>query len=360
MDKRVLKEYLIHTGPIGKDTTFYGYKKTEAFKELKENIKSGILDRSIFWSIELDISGYSENLWDTLIVLACEEVNISNPNLPKILYKSFYFWYELSKLFSHNNKNKLDFHNFQVLRNQLMNLICILCLSTKSKIPKIIKWKRNEKLNINKWNDKIKRNNLDYIQNIVKISDSPKIYTPLNEIDRALGSNSNASIAREDFIFWLSWLLEIQKRHKKIDLCAPRNVPEIKEKSKKDIVWCIWQIIFHNSEKKKIGPHLQESLINLYKLFRMGYTATKRNKKIPIIIYAGLLLIGSIPVIDFRKNILIDIKSSLIVNLRVNLIYKDIFYQRKLEENQEKYKPNIKSKILVPILFIPIIQKNSK
>ena len=54
MDQLVPKPYILKLCIIKKDTTISGYKKSEAFKELKTSINSGILDKALFWGIELD------------------------------------------------------------------------------------------------------------------------------------------------------------------------------------------------------------------------------------------------------------------------------------------------------------------
>ena len=47
-----------------KKKVFLGYKKTAALSELKSNLTYSILDKSIFWSCVLDLSGLYKEVLD--------------------------------------------------------------------------------------------------------------------------------------------------------------------------------------------------------------------------------------------------------------------------------------------------------
>ena len=96
-------------------------------------------------------------------------------------------------------------------------------------------------------------NNYPFLEYIAKKGKPIVISTGLsnlNEIDRALSDNKDASKSRNHFLFWLSWVLELEKRFKTKEYCKSRNVPNVPEKCKKYVVWPIWQIIFRIIETK--------------------------------------------------------------------------------------------------------------
>ena len=239
------------------------------------------------------------------------------------------------------------------MRNHLVHIISIITLSHKAKLPKMITWKRKEQININKYKNRIKRDELYHIENIVKISDSRDIYIPLNEIDYALSDTMDASKSKNDFVFWVSLLFEIERRNVNT-LCASRNVPNIPDKCKQDICWSIWQIRFINLEKRRIGENIKNALISLYKLFRTDYQRTKRRTRIPYILHAGILLIGSIPPIDFSLPVNPNINAVLTATMNCNQIYQDIYLQHlknSIINIHDKTLPNKQ------ILYLPILTK---
>ena len=72
-----------------KKQTFSGYKKTQVLSELKKCIIKQELDRACMWAVELDLSGQTNSLWETLLIYACNEINIINPCLPIYLFKKY-------------------------------------------------------------------------------------------------------------------------------------------------------------------------------------------------------------------------------------------------------------------------------
>ena len=356
----VPKEYQIIRQELPKTKTYLGFKVVDAFRELKSSIISGILDKSLFWGVELDISGQVDKLWETISLLSSTEINIMNPNISNIIWKSYEIKSKIVDTLSQKEKSKINFFNYQILRNHLIHIIAIISLSNKAKIPKLITWNKKTPLNIKNYTDRIFRTNLDYLQDIVTISDSREIYIPLNEIDRALWDTSDASKSRNHFIFWLSWVLEFEKRNKNKQYCKARSVPNIPDKCKRYVVWPIWQIIFRIIEKKNPGSNLKNAVTSLYKLFRTNFAANKKTTRIPYLIHAGMLIIGSIPPIDFSIVPIVKTDSILMAVMNCNQLYKKICDQKKIESIQGKesdVENDIPNK---PILYVPIIKKTNE
>ncbi len=318
------KTYCIGKVDINKTTTYLGYKKSEAHLELKKSIMSGLLDKALFWAIELDISGGATRIYETLCQIGATDINITNPNLPSLLWQVYEIRHNMVK----DVKRPLEenFHDYQLLRNHLAQLVTVLTISPKAKLAKLPTWKKDQPMDLVKVKNRIKRKNLSEITDIVKINDLKEVYIPLNEIDWCINSLKDVSQAKAHFLFWVGWLLEMERRFPKIQYCANREVPDIPANCRGHTAWPIWQIIFKKLEHNQIGMGLTNAVVSLYKLFRTGYTKSKRRSRINYLIYAAQLTIGSVPPIDFSLPIFPKIDSSILACANVNQIYKKIIY----------------------------------
>jgi len=353
-----------------KGSTYSGFKQSQALQEHKKTILTGVLDKACFWAVELDLSGATSKVWDQCVGLASSNVNIINPHLPELIWSSYERFYDY--------RSKIDkdtyFHNNQELRNHLAQLVSVLTLSPKLTLPKMRVWKKTESLYLRDQASRIQRKNLNPIQDIVKISDIKEAYIPLNEIDYALQLDHDSSRAREHALFWLSYLLELEKRafRKKIGesletpvkivpgepspkdhpyLCGPREVPGIPENCSSHCAWPVWQIIFQNVEAKEWSENIRESIISLYRLFRTGYVQSKRNSRIPIMIHAILLVTNTAPPIHFTQSIFFKPKETMTACLNINGIYQRVYQHRKANPNPEDSVPGLPKNILyVPVM----------
>ena len=352
MDNNVPNQYKINISDINKKSTYLGFKKTEALKQLKLNIISGILDRAIFWAVELDLTNINLQLWETICLLASLHVNIKIPNLPNLIYNSYETINNIVKDKTKKQINQLHLYNNQINRNHLIYIVSILTLSPKSNLPKLITWKRDKNISLIHYKSRIHNTDLENINDIVKINDNRLIYVPINEIYNALMSRQSTSEIRDNFIFWLSYVLELEKRHD-YSLCAIRSVPNIPEKCKKNICWCVWQIFFKVINIKYTGTPLIKVITNLYKLFRINYVLKRRISRIPYLIHAGLLIIGCVPKIDFSIKNITNFEQTLTACLNCNLLYQKNYYQKindREDDSNDKEVPN------KPILYIPLLK----
>lgn len=292
MQQYAPKTYCLGKVSLKKDETYLGYKRSAAFLELKSSILSGLLDKAIFWAVELDISGTSTRLYENLCQLGATDINLTNPNLPSLLWQVYNIHYHCLK--DVKRPQDAGFHDYQILRNHLAQLVSVLSLSPKAKLSKLPVWKRDSEMDLTKYRHRIKKKNLSEITDIVKINDLKEVYIPLNEIDWAINSSKDASQSKSHFLFWLSWLVEMERRFPNKAFCANRDVPNIPSNCATHCAWPVWQIIFKKLEDSTTGLGLRNAVVSLYKLFRTAYQRSKRRNRICYLIYAAQLTIGSI------------------------------------------------------------------
>lgn len=364
--------YYFPTTTCQKGSTYSGFKQSQALQELKKTILTGVLDKACFWAVELDLSGLTAKIWDQCVNLASSNVNIINPHLPELVWSSYNLYYQ----YRDKVDDKTFFYNNQQLRNRLAELVSVLTLSPKLSLPKMKVWKKTDTLYLVDQKSRISRKNLTPIQEIVKISDIKEAYIPLNEIDYALHLDHDSSMAREHALFWLSYLLELEKRAFKKKhgdsletpitlatgetaprdhpfLCGPREVPDIPDNCRRHCAWPVWQIIFQNVETKPWCDDIRSSIIALYRLFRTGYVQSKRNSRIPILIHAILLVTNTAPPIDFQQHVYFKPKETMTACLNINSIYARVYGHQQKNPNPTTETPELPK----DILYLPIIAK---
>lgn len=352
MEQYSSKNYCIGLVDIPKDVTYLGYKKSAAFLELKNTVLAGLVDKALFWATELAISGYINRLYESLCQLAATDINITNPNIPSLLWQVTEIWLKISS--GIKKPKTARFHDYQLLRNHLCQLVTVISLSPKAKLSKLPSWKKDSDMDLTKFRFRIKRKSLNQITDIVKINDGKEVYIPLNEIDWAINSSKDVSQAKSHFLFWLGWLCEMERRFPNKAFCAKREVPSIPDNCTTHCAWPVWQIIFKKLDHPSSGVGLKKSVVSLYKLFRTGYQKSRRRSRCCYLIFAAQLTLGSVPAIDFSIPIFPKLDTIIMADINVNLIYKKILDQKRndkysqVNENGEKVIEKAKEILYVP------------
>lgn len=293
-----------------KTQTFNGYKKSEVFSNLEKCILSGNIEKAILWGCELHCSGYFTQVFERLYKIYLEEVNKSNIHLLSI------FEAEFDKIDTMDRK--IFTRNGQYFRNHINNLICLLTFSTKYKLPKLPKIKEDD-FDMKNNKARLLTKKLRYIRPYIHKEDPKTIIVPMSEILHNL-QRPGQSKSLDNCLFWLSWLLELEKQqHKETGIeCVKRTVRDVKEKFQQDFSWIIWEIMLNLDQS--------EPMLQILRLFKRNFTRSKKKKKMKLIIYAFLIIINPFPKIDFDKKIISDtdnlVRNKILAN--INFQYVDV------------------------------------
>ena len=311
------KQYKIEIKKLEKNITYNNYKKTEVLKDLEKNIFSKTIEKSIFWSAELIISGLIDVLYERILNFYISEINISNIKLLEKIYNEMKYYY----LFKDQ-----DLINNQYFRNHTADLICYIAFSSKSKLPKLPLIKAEA---FNMSNHNLLSKNLENVKKYISNEDPKEIIIPLSEIITNLYIKKLTK-SLDNCMFWLSWILTYEKKLKNNNLIChyTTNVPELSEKLKTDFTWILWNILLDISNNKYV--------IFLYKLFLQDFKKSKKLKKINLIILSFILIINPIPEINYNIPIITD-KNLLIKNkiiACINLQYKDLLFNKEKRNSQ--------------------------
>lgn len=296
-----------------KNTTFSNYKKNQVLKQLEKTLFNGQVESSCHWSCELVISGFILEAFEILTVLYCKFINISNPNLLKLISESLKL---INKVSEHPeySKNIISLRNNQLIRDTICKLaFCIsICPKTSNTLNLV-------EISTQDFDHSVLKSKLltekNYLSSFAKPNDPNELIIAGNQL---VFSILNKNI--KDCIYWISWIYQWEKlntREKKKICCHKREFTGIDIKNNDELIWFIWDIFINLSKDNNI----QMSIKSLLYLFSFEYNKTKKISRISLVINCLLLLVNNI---DFQISITSDIDKLNIAVENINMLYKEI------------------------------------
>lgn len=305
-DKRAIKDF--------KGVTFSNYKRVDSRKELLNSLIEGKVEPACYWSIEFICAGHFLELWDILLMFYSKYINVCNPKFP--LYMQLRFNNFKDIIISGYIDNELKLRNNAKVRVLFAEVVAILCLSTKAHALSQVKV-NGSNLSISDIPDKLRADSVNYGNTFFKKEDPKELFIAINEFVYNLRNTRNAREA----CYWFEWILDYEvlckkKRKKKIN-CYARKFMPVENKYSTDIIWLIWEIILHESDKMPI-----KNIINaLFELFCIKFKPGSKTKR-RFLIYNALTFItnGVDTSIDIYTE---ELKITNIKN-KINTIYKQV------------------------------------
>jgi len=261
-DNRSIKEF--------SKVTFSKYLLKDVLTAFNKSLMACKIEPSIYWAVELIVSGYSEKFWSKILDISIKNININNPNIGYFLYSKYSKYITLLK-----KTDILSIRNNQCYRNLIAEVCFTICNSLKTKSLGFVKIKEND-FNMIFLESKMLANNPNLIQDKIKYGDPNETKIILNEFNYCLVHKKY-----ELCVYWLSWIFEWEKRNTKKDkmyACGYREITNIDKKYFNDIVWFVWEIILKegaNSHNDYLNTHVQA----LYKLYKFNFKQSNKNKK---------------------------------------------------------------------------------
>lgn len=320
-----------------KTQTFGGYNKSQVNSNLDKAILDGKIEVAVQMAFQLFFSGIVDQLWDKLYSLVAKNISIQNPKIPKYLYDRLQKWKKITT----NNKFKKDniflLRNHSEMRNMLVEMVVILCLSKKRKVDTGKKIKKTDFI-IDNFKKNLEAPNTDIIDKVGKRGDPSEIRIAINEFGYHIIKGNMHKI-----IFWLNWVIEWDRMNKKKYTrydCASRHIEGVDSKYHTDVIWLIWDVL-NLTKNIKLNNHdvnykqnTNSQIAFLWKLFIYNYSSGSRTRKLPIIIWSINYLINFIdwkidlidrPHILFQSLLNID---KMIINMKSQQVNKGYMNDR--------------------------------
>lgn len=328
------------------EKTICGYLKKDVTNIFNKSLSDGKIEMSCNWAIELLCSGYINKIYDKFYLIIIKNIHINNLDLLEIYYSRFIIYDSLSK-----RHNKLEMRNIQNIRNHIVELCTRICLSHKVKAYTSVNI-TDEMFKMEFIKCKLCADRDDYINKYFRYGDPVELKIFLNEFVYAL-----LNTKYELCLFWLFWLFEWEKKNIKRDKeyqCGYRNIEGIDKKFMTNMVWIIWEILLNINNNTYINT--------LYNLYRHEFSSSKKQKKLPIIIFGIKLYTDSKYMVSARNeshksvviqvcgnvnNLFIERKKNEIVDKRDDVHAKNLTNYNKskkdsLQNNHIKEKSNVK------------------
>ncbi len=275
------KEYYVYDSRYSKDftkKTFSEFLLKDVLAAFSKATMSCKLEECCHWAIELVLSGHIQKFWDKSTTIFIKNININNPKIPLFLYKRLCKYYDIRKKYD----DDLILRNSQVIRNMVCEICCVLCYSVKLKSIGLVNIKEND-FNMNYISSKMCAPSNKIVGDKVRFGDPEETRIILNEFNYCLTAKKY-----ELCIFWLSWIIEWEKRNTKKDqlyICGYREINGVDKKYHNDVIWFIWEIIIKESinlNKSQVNLNIEA----LFKLYKYDFKPSKKSQKIFLVIYA--------------------------------------------------------------------------
>lgn len=270
--------------------TFSGYKTTLVTNRLIDAMKKEQIETSCYWTTELLCAGHYEELWESIFHFYSKYIHIANPKL------SIYIWTKLQR-FKENMNNatnqqaQLDFRNDDQFRSMFIEIVAILCLSTK-KYTMVSSKVCADDFSMIKLKTLLQAPNISFSEGILQDDDPKELIVTLNDFAFNL-TKSVSNTARA--YYWVEWVLEYVKvcrKKKQSCLIHPRVHIGVDAKYHSNAIWVIWDILVHESACR--GDLVVKIIDSLLGMFTVRYSVMCNTRRRFIIYFAISVLTNSI------------------------------------------------------------------
>lgn len=308
----------VRTSTQFKSITFSGYKKTDVRKQLIESMKNSKLEPAANWCAELICAGHYMEVWEIILHYTGKHIHLGNPKI--VIYLKMRFEIFKNIMTQGQYLNELQLRNHPTIRRMFAEVISTLTLSNRKHSFEPIKINRVEEFDMTQMTDRLKAPNMTYGSDILKKEDPKELFIAINEFSYHISQDSHSTIGAS---YWIEWLIEfdaICKKRKEPCLCEKRSRIAVEKKFQRDIIWILWDALFHYCEVLG-SQYIYKLMEALFDIFCIKYTTAACKKRRYLLYFAVALLTEPVP-----NNIDLMSNKPLIQNIvdKINEVYKQI------------------------------------
>jgi len=286
-------------------STFSNYKRTRVRDELKLSWSKDptieVLEDCCYWSAELVCAGHYLDVWESVLSFYSRSIHLANPKLA--IYLAMKYDHFANALTQDYLATELDGRNCPDVRQTIAEVVCVLSLSPKLPGGEIeaVKLNPTNEMNFSILSNKLAAPHDQFAGAAFQKDDPHELFVAMNEFAFILQSDATPTSAAW---YWIEWTLEfdvyMKKRNQQLQI-ARRLKVAADIKYQRDVVWLIWDVLFHSVSTRHQStsslPLLIRILEALQKLFSIRYgAATAKRRK--FILYCAASMVMERPNMD--------------------------------------------------------------
>uniref|UniRef100_A0A6C0D294 Uncharacterized protein n=1 Tax=viral metagenome TaxID=1070528 RepID=A0A6C0D294_9ZZZZ len=308
----------IRTPAQFKGFSFSKFKCTDAKNQFILNMQKGRLEPACYWCAELVCSGHYMEIWETLLYYAGKHIHLGNPKI--IMYLEMRYEVFKNIMAKGDYLNELQLRNNPTIRQLFAEAVSVLTLSNKKSSIEPIKINREEEFDMTQMTERLIAPNVHFIEPFFQKKDPNELIIALNEFAYNI---SHERHNMHSAMYWIEWVIEfdlICRKRKTPCHCERRTTIPVEKKYQCDIIWIIWDALFHYCDL--IGNvFIRKLMDSLLSLFCIKYTTAACKRRRYLLYMAIALLTEPVPV-----NIELMPNKPMVQNVvsKIHEIYKQI------------------------------------
>ena len=270
-------------------TTFSGFKRSSAKKELYKSLVDNNVESSVFWCAEFIATGLFLDIWENIFTVMAKHIHAGNPKLPIYVNATYESFRNAITPFA-TGGTVLMARNDPTVREIFTELVVVVCTSKKKPTLTPTKIDKKSCFDMISMTAKATAPSTKYVDSVFREDDPQSIYISLNEFAYHISSESNDIILAG---YWIEWMIAFmsQCRKTKQDLsCESRTMVPAEYKYQKEPMGIMWEILLAEAKRRK--NRLTAKIFNsLMELFYVRYTSGACSRRKFILYFAVELLV---------------------------------------------------------------------
>lgn len=275
-----------------KGVSFSKYKKTDARNQFFENIQKGKIEPACYWCAELICAGHYGDVWEIILHYVGKHIHLGNPKI--VIYIEMRFEMFRNIVSRGHFIHEIELRNDSTIRKLFGEIVSTLVLSNKKHTFEAVKINKEEEFDMTQMTERLKAPSMKYAEPIMRKEDPKELFIAVNEFSYNI-SNDNPNMVSASY--WIEWIVEfdaICKKRNEACLCEKRSYVKVENKYQRDIIWILWDALFHYSDLLE-NSYIEKLMQSTFNIFCIKYTTASCKKRRYLLYFAVALLTEPVP-----------------------------------------------------------------